>query len=235
MKVDRSLFHVLTGAIAASAVACVVKEYQPPPPPPPAPPPAPVAQPAAPAPGAPHLLPMHGGMPVANNNQPAPAPHILPLHPTPGPTPYPNPAPSSCLDENATTAPTCSSSLTSSCSGNAFPMQRCQAYLQYFDPKVGANAINCMNGLGANACNSSSDYDCGKAALAQACPDTSTVSQLCQIASGPCKVAATDCVTMLSGLNSTGQDAVAQCVAGGCSAGLYSCIEGLGAGTSAHR
>jgi hypothetical protein len=39
---------------------------------------------------------------------------------------------------------------------------------------------------------------------------------------------------MLSGLNSAGQDAVAQCVAGGCSGGgLYSCIEGLGATTSA--
>jgi len=233
MKVDRSLFLVFTSTIAASAVACVVKEYQPPPPPPPAPPPA--APAPAPQAANPHILPFHGGQP---SNQPAPAPapnpHILPITPHNGPTPAPTPnppAPSTCLDANATTAPTCSASL--SCSGNAFPMQRCQAYLQYFDPKVGANAVNCMNGLGSNMCDSQHDYDCGKAALTQACPDNTT-AQLCQIAASPCKVAASDCVNMLSGLNSAGQDAVAQCVAGGCSAGLYSCIEGLGA-TSARR
>jgi hypothetical protein len=92
-----------------------------------------------------------------------------------------------------------------------------------------------MNNLsGAAQCDSQHAYDCGKSALAQACPDQ-TVGQLCQIASGPCKVAQNDCVTMLSGLNSQGQDAVAQCVAGGCNGGnLYSCIEGLGS-TSAHH
>ena len=235
MKVDRSLFHVLTATIAASAVACVVKEYQPPPPPPPAPPP-PAAQTPAPATNAanPHIRPLREG-PVANN-QPAPAPHIVPIEPHPGPAPTPTPpapTPGACLDQGGMTAPSCSSSLTSSCSGNAFPMQRCQAYLQYFDPKVGANAINCMNGLGSNMCNSQSDYNCGKAALAQACPDNTT-AQLCQIAAGPCKVSSSDCVAMLSGLNSAGQDAVAQCVAGGCSAGLYSCIEGLGATSLKH-
>jgi hypothetical protein len=91
-----------------------------------------------------------------------------------------------------------------------------------------------MNGLGASMCDSQHDYDCGKAALAQACPDNTT-AQLCQIASGPCKVSASDCVSMLSGLNNNGQDAVAQCVAGGCSAGLYSCVEGLVASASAHH
>ena len=232
MKVDRSLFHLFTGAIAASAVACVVKEYQPPPPPPPAPPPA--AQNAAqpqPANHPPigHLQPIQPGHEgQATNNPP---PHIQPIVPHNGPTPIPT---ASCLDQGSVAAPTCSASLTSSCSGNAFPMQRCQAYLQYFDPKVGANAVNCMNGLGANSCDAQHAYDCGKAALAQSCPDNTTTAQLCQIAAGPCKVAANDCVTMLSGLNSNGQDAVAQCVAGGCSAGLYSCIEGLGATSSKH-
>jgi len=226
MKVDRSLFHLFTGAIAASAVACVVKEYQPPPPPPPAPPPAAAQNAAQAQPGAknaalPHLQPIHEGQ--ASNNPPPP-PHN-------GPTPS---SPTSCLDQGSVAPPTCSASLTSSCSGNAFPMQRCQAYLQYFDPKVGANAVNCMNGLGANSCDAQHAYDCGKAALAQSCPDNTTTAQLCQIAAGPCKVAANDCVTMLSGLNSNGQDAVAQCVAGGCSAGLYSCIEGLGATSSKH-
>jgi hypothetical protein len=230
MKVDRSLFLVFTGAIATSAVACVVREYQPPPPPPPAPP---VAQaPAQPAPNAAPPFQVHPGQ-VANN--PSAPPHIAPINPRPSPTPGPTPnppAPSACLDQGGITAPTCSASLTSSCSGNAFPMKRCQAYLQNFDPKVAANAVNCMNNLGANMCDAQHDYDCGKAALAQACTDNTT-AQLCQIASGPCKVAPNDCVAMLSGLSTTGQDAVAQCVAGGCSGGLYSCIEGLGASASA--
>ncbi|HTQ42877.1 MAG TPA: hypothetical protein VMI75_09010 [Polyangiaceae bacterium] len=239
MKVDRSLFHVFTGVIAASAVACVVKEYQPPPPPPPAPPPPAAqtpAQPQAPSAANPHIRPLHEGQ---ASNTPSAPPHILPIGPHPGPTPAPTPnppapAPGACLDQGGITAPTCSASLTSSCSGNAFPMQRCQAYLQYFDPKVGANAIACMNGLGANMCDAQHDYDCGKAALAKACPDNTT-AQLCQIAAGPCKVSSSDCVSMLSGLSSAGQDAVAQCVAGGCSAGLYSCIEGLGATASGHH
>jgi hypothetical protein len=106
--------------------------------------------------------------------------------------------------------------------------QRCAAYTANFDPKVGAAAVTCMNGLtGAAACDSTQAYGCGKTALTQACPDPNTVTQLCQIASGPCKVAAADCTTMISGLNPAGQDAVAQCIAKGCSAGLYSCIEGL--------
>ncbi len=229
MKVDRSLFLVLTGAIASSAVACVVREYQPPAPPPPGSPPPQVAT-AQPQPG------------------PAPAPtqqaantpnlHLRPIHegksPTPAPTPTPPnpppPNPNACLDQGGITAPACASTL--SCSGNSFPMQRCQAYLQYFDPKVGANAVTCMNSLGSSSCDSQHAYDCGKQALAKACPD-GTVTQLCQIAASSCKVSANDCVTMLSGLNTAGQDAVAQCVAGGCSAGLYSCIEGLGASTGA--
>jgi hypothetical protein len=238
MKVDRSLFLVFTSAIAGSAVACVVREYQPPPPPPPGSVPPAVA-PATPAPGQPqaanttpgnpHIRPLHEGQ--ASNNQPGP---IRPINPQPSPTPTPNPpapGPTSCLDQGGITAPACSASL--SCSGNSFPMQRCKAYLQYFDPKVGANAINCMNNLGSNICDSQHAYDCGKAALALACPDNTT-AQLCQIAAGPCKVSANDCVTMLSGLSSAGQDAVAQCVAGGCSGGLYSCIEGLGSTGGKH-
>jgi hypothetical protein len=122
---------------------------------------------------------------------------------------------------------------TATCASNAFVAQRCATYAANFDPKVGAAAITCMNGLtGASACDSSQAYGCGKTALSQACPDPNTVTQLCQIAATPCKVAANDCVTMISGLNPTGQDAVAQCVAKGCSAGLYSCIEGLTAGSA---
>lgn len=231
MKVDRSLFHVLVGALATGAVACVVREYQPPPPPPAPPPPGPVANNTPPpAPGQPlHLQPIHEGN---SKNQPAPAPgpfHIGPIKPGPGPaqtpSPSPSPSPSACLDSSGGLTAICN---TQSCSTNPFPKARCGTYAQYFDPKVATAAITCMNNLsGGNQCDSQHAYDCGKSALAQACPDQ-TVAQLCQIASGPCKVAQNDCVNMLSGLNSAGQDAVAQCVAGGCNGGsLYSCIEGL--------
>lgn len=231
MKVDRSLFHVLVGALATGAVACVVKEYQPPPPPPPAPPP-PVANntPPPPAPGQPlHLQPIHE---TNTKGQPAPAPapgppHFSPIRPGPGPAPAPSPSPSpsSCLDSSGGLTAICN---MQSCSSNPFPKARCGNYATYFDPKVATTAIACMNNLsGANACDSQHAYDCGKAALAQACPD-STVNQLCQIAVNACKASQSDCVAMFSGLNSTGQDAVAQCVAGGCNGGnLYSCIEGL--------
>lgn len=110
--------------------------------------------------------------------------------------------------------------------------QRCAVYAADMDPKVAASAVACMNGLsGSAACDSTQAYSCGKTALSQSCPDQ-TVGQLCQIAATPCKVAQNDCITMLSGLNSNGQDLVAQCVAKGCSAGLYSCVEGLTAAPS---
>jgi hypothetical protein len=229
MKVERSLFHVLVGALATGAVACVVKEYQPPPPPPPAPPPPVANNTPPPPPGQQgHLGVLHA---QNTKGQPAPAPapgpmHFGPLRPV-GPTPSPSPAPSSCLDSGNAPAPAlCNPQLN--CPSNPFPKQRCATYASDFDPKVAASAIICMNNLsGAAQCDSQHAYDCGKAALAQACPD-STVSQLCQIAAGPCKVSQNDCVNMVSGLNSTGQDAVAQCIAGGCNGGnLYSCIEGL--------
>jgi hypothetical protein len=242
MKIERALFLALTGTLAAG---CYVVEH-PPPPPPPLPP---ATQTAAATTGSPHLAPLQarGATPG-----PAPAPHAAPhleplrpgpgvLPPAPGPSPSPTPTtpvptppapqpPTACLDSAAVTVPAC----TVKCSTNAFMAQRCATYAADMDSKVAASSINCMNGLtGAAACDSTQAYGCGKTALTNACAD-STVAQLCQIAATPCKVAANDCVTMLSGLNPTGQDAVAQCVAKGCSAGLYSCIEGLSSTSAGH-
>jgi hypothetical protein len=245
MKIDRSRFMVLTAAL--SAAACVVHEhYSPPPPPPPPPPPAqtaaakpplkivlhegvrPAAPAPAPAPGPHPVIVLHGAAPVTPGPTPAPTPG-----PTPAPTapPAPTPAPTAaCFDSGTATLPPC----TANCASNPFIAQRCATYGTNFDPKVAAAAITCMNGnTGAAACDSGQAYTCGKTALSQACPDPTTVTQLCQIAATPCKVAQNDCVTMISGLNPSGQDAVAQCVAKGCSAGLYSCIEGLSPAASA--
>jgi hypothetical protein len=75
-------------------------------------------------------------------------------------------------------------------------------------------------------CDTTQPLACAKAALAQACPDP-TLVQLCQIAAVPCKSAPADCASLLSGLNAQGQQAVAQCVAQGCQAGLAGCIDAL--------
>jgi hypothetical protein len=104
---------------------------------------------------------------------------------------------------------------------------RCSAYTMNFVPKVAAAAVSCMNGLrGATGCDQTAANNCERSALAEACVSTS-VMQLCGTAAGACKVNSHDCVTLLSGLNARGQAAVAQCVAGGCANGLYSCVEGL--------
>jgi hypothetical protein len=237
MKMDRMRFLVITGALAAAA--CVVVDHKPaPPPPPPPPPPAQTAAnhkiilrepprpaPAAPAPSNNHTIVFHGVTP-------APVPGVTPT-PTPSPTSPPSPSPSpaaACLDSGAATIPAC----TATCASNPLVAQRCQTYATDFDSKVGSAAVTCMNGLtGASACDMNQAYNCGKTSLSQACPDPNTVTQLCQIAAGPCKVAQNDCVTMISGLNPNGQDAVAQCVAKGCSAGLDACIQGLTPSASA--
>jgi hypothetical protein len=250
MKIDRSLFLILTSALATGA--CFVEHDHSPPPPAPPPPPPPaqpklariILRPEHPAPPRPRphpfpLPPLH--FPGANVTPVAPPAPPIP-GPTPGPTPPPAPvvapdggaAPAACLDESAAAVPACQlQPLDPSCASNTFPSQRCQTYIADFDPKVAAAAVGCMNKLtGKQLCDSSQAYACGNESLQQACNDPTT-AQLCQVAATPCKVGAEDCVVMLSGLNSAGQTAVAQCVAQGCSAGLYSCIEGLNAGASA--
>jgi hypothetical protein len=128
-----------------------------------------------------------------------------------------------CLDSNATTVPPCAVT----CASNMNVSMRCSAYAINFEPKVAASAVSCMNGLkGATGCDQVAANNCARNALAEACANPS-VSQLCGTAAGVCKVNSRDCVTLLSGLNAKGQAAVAQCVAGGCANGLYSCIEGL--------
>jgi hypothetical protein len=81
-------------------------------------------------------------------------------------------------------------------------------------------------------CDATNAYGCGKTALMQACPD-STLGQLCSIAASSCKSTAAECTSLLSGLNEQGREKVAQCVAQGCTAGLYSCVEGLTAAAPA--
>lgn len=135
-----------------------------------------------------------------------------------------------CLGvETPASVPSCSVHTDVLCSASTAAAQRCQTYATNMVPTVAAYAVDCLNKLsGVKVCDPVELSACGHRALSQACPDPGTVGPLCQIAADPCKSSQSDCVALLSGLTYDGQDAVARCVARGCSAGLYACVESLG-------
>ncbi len=141
----------------------------------------------------------------------------------------PAPAAGACLDQGATTVADCATikAPSPSCAAYTTATQKCAAYKSNFTAKVAASAISCLaSSTAAQLCDATRPLACAQTALGQACADT-TVAQLCQIAATPCKVTAAACASILSGLSSQGQQAVAQCVATGCSAGLAGCIDTL--------
>ncbi len=155
---------------------------------------------------------------------------VVPPATPPAPVP-PSPASEGCLDTASMPVPECSSlPLDASCGTRSFVLQRCQTYRTYMDAKVATVAISCMQGMSSRQlCGGTAAYDCGKHALAEACPDTE-LAQMCSIAAASCHTSASDCTALLSGLNEAGKQSVARCIASGCHAGLYSCVEGLAAG-----
>ncbi len=225
MKIDQSVaFLALPAAgLLAALSACQVVVDEPAKHPAPPPPPSPAAQatPGAPAaPAAPKevkVAPMHL--------------HGLGAGPAGGGTAPPAAA---CLDTGAATVGDCGAmQAATACSTAPTPQQKCNAYKTYFAPKIAAAAVSCLTALtSAQVCDATQVSACGRTALAQACP-APAVSQLCQIAAGPCKTSAGDCTAIISGLDDQGQQAVAQCVAQGCSAGLSACIDGLASTSTA--
>ncbi len=210
MKIDRLLCFVVAGA-----AGCHVYVDEPPKAPQTAAaPPAPAVAKPEPAPAKPvKVVPLKLHTGTAGGGTPAPA--------------------AACFDTGAATAGDCATlPAPSGCTPVPTPAQKCNAYKAYFQPKVAAAAVLCMGGLsGTQACDSTQTSNCGKSALALACPDPS-VAQLCQIAATPCKTSATDCAASISGLNDQGKQMVAQCVATGCTAGLAACIDGLATSTA---
>jgi pyruvate dehydrogenase E2 component (dihydrolipoamide acetyltransferase) len=231
MRVERAVAVVLAGALG---VACEIYAGTTPPPgspqkPPasaaPAAPPPPAAAPATPAAAAPasttpagKKLELHlGGAHLAPS---------APAAPAAGTTPAPA---SACLDSAATTVADCSTMQAPSptCAAFTTAQQRCAGYKNNFTSKVAAATVACLaSSTPTQMCDATRPSTCAKAALAQACPDAN-VAQLCQIAAGPCKSTAADCTAMLSGLNAQGQQAIAQCVATGCTTGLAGCLDTL--------
>jgi hypothetical protein len=218
MKIDRSVALLVlsaAGSLAAiSACEVIVDE----PAKHPAPPPPPTAAQAAPAapPKEPKVVTMHlhepGAAPAGGGAAPPAA---------------------ACLDTGAATVGNCAAMQAGTCTAAPTPQQRCNAYKTYYAPKVAAAAVSCLTALtSAQVCDPTQVAACGRAALAQACA-VPAAAQLCQVAAGPCKTSAADCTSAISGLDSEGQQAVAQCVARGCSAGLSACLDGLASASSA--
>jgi len=231
MTIHRPIFLVATSALAVAACQVYVGNDKPKSPTAAT---APTTGQPSPATPALHPLPAQGGA--------ASPPPVRPIAvnlghfgdgrtvaPPAGGGSTPSPTPSGCLDANATTVPACSSvpAADSSCSTNTVPQQKCTAYTANFDPKVAAAAISCMSSMSSKQlCDATQATNCAHTALAQACPDA-TVAQLCGIAATSCHASATDCTSMLSGLNDQGKQQIAQCIAQGCSGGLQACIDAL--------
>jgi hypothetical protein len=127
-----------------------------------------------------------------------------------------------CIDTGAGAVPDCGQ--VRSAPGCAYAQQKCAAYRSYFDPKVAADALSCLGAVGV--CDNNATNSCGRDALAKACIDTD-LGQLCQIAANKCKMSAVDCESLLSGLNDTGKEKIAGCIAQGCGAGLEGCVDAL--------
>jgi hypothetical protein len=216
MKIDRSVVALMVAVAGSLAVLASCHVYVDEPPKPPPPPPA--ARQAAPAaPKEVKVVPMHLHGPGVAPSGGAVAPPAA-----------------ACLDTGATTVGDCGAMQASTaCPAAPTPQQKCNAFKTYFAPKVAAAAVSCVTALtSAQLCDPTQVAACGRAALAQACP-APVVAQLCQIAAAPCKTTATDCSAVISGLDDQGQQAIAQCVAQGCTAGLSACIDGLAATSTA--
>jgi hypothetical protein len=241
MKISRTLFLALTGAIGATP-GCYADAPAPRPPPPRAVvyayPPSAYASPPRP------LVTRYYYIDGEGQRVPARVVFRRRVHPvgratsdpTYRPAPAPAPAPDAlssgegegCLDTSTVSVPECGNlTFEPGCAVRSFVIQKCNTYRETLDPAVAAAAVDCMERRSAKQlCDAASTYDCGKQALSQACPDTD-LAQLCAIAATSCKTTASDCTALLSGLNDGAKQQVARCISTGCHAGLYSCVEGL--------
>lgn len=227
MKMDRSLFLLLTGTLAASGAACVLKVNEPDTPANPAG--SAVAAGGSAAPGAtaaptgdPNARPVGRGLKNVRgigglDTPPTPPPAAVDGGAAPAPA-------SACLDTGAATAGDCSTMADKTCSWAA---KRCSAYAQYLQPKVAAQAVACTIAA-KDACSAQAAVGCGSTAMAASCSDPNATTACAQLAAS-CGTTAAACAPLVSSLNAAGrQQALTYCSAEGgaaCkSAGLAACI-----------
>jgi hypothetical protein len=116
------------------------------------------------------------------------------------------------------------------CTGFAFPKQKCEAYRKLLKPRVAQKALDCLGKLSSKqACDACNAYRCGDLALKSACPDPTVDAQCAQVIAKCKSVSMNDCRTYFTGLNATGRAQMATCLGGksGCGFGIYSCSESL--------
>jgi len=132
-----------------------------------------------------------------------------------------------CQDDQGTAG---SCNVMKTCSGFAFPKQKCEAYRRLLKPKVAQKALDCLAKLtDKQTCDACNAYRCGDLALKLACPDTSADASCVQITTKCTSVSMTECRTYLAGLNVAGRAKMVSCLVAksGCGFGIYSCSEGL--------
>lgn len=137
-----------------------------------------------------------------------------------------------CWDANASHAFDCSNVPASSACPNGSAQQRCQAAKSFYNPKVAAATVACLDTLSASqSCDPAIASACAETALKHACI-LGLVIQVCKVAATNCHTTPNTCYPVLSGLNQDGQTAVAECVAQGCPGGLTGCIDALGSASA---
>ena len=222
MKMDKSLFLLLTGTIAGVGTACVIHNVPDPATAPPATT-APTSTTAA-GPTAPATTPPAPGVdPGARRVTPGQIRSIRGAggDSADGGAPPPPPA-AACLDDSAPATGDCGTIADKSCT---WASKRCTAYKTFLKGKVASNAIACTVAA-SNACSGTATADCGRSAMKAACPDTS-VAQACSTLATKCKDTADNCTAAFSALNSAGQQkALVYCAGeGGCTSGVAACVE----------
>ncbi len=235
MKIDRSVFLLLTGALAA--VACGATQT-----PPPAPP---TADPA---------FPTMKQTPTASATAP-PAPVVeAPPAPTPPPTPKPDPKPmaNNVEDEKAcghgkkifnATKPACTDGgpainckalgptypSKEGCTSGAAAVQICGDYKSAFKPRIAAQMFTCVARLSPEKkCAECNFHTCAYDALMDACPDPTADADCTAIANKCDGLDMARCRAFLSGMTTVGRDSVKACMAKKCDKGLFDCAQEAG-------
>jgi hypothetical protein len=251
MKIDRTLFLVLTGTLAAAA--CGTSN------PPPTSTPAPSAAPLPAASAAPVTTasatpePSASTPPVASVVPPPVASSASPALPAPSPPlVFGDPAVvkpvggergcgkgkrhyddtrTSC-DDTTVPMPDCSTiemgyASNEVCPGPVFAKRRCDVATTNFKPAVAQAVHACLGKTTGKYCNSCNMFQCNYNALQGACPDPGS-DAACDAIAKSCKgFDRTHCRSYLSGMSDRGRENMVKCLTDSCGKGFLTCLQNL--------
>ncbi len=251
MKIDRTLFLVLTGTLAAASCGTS------PPPPTATTTPSATATPtptvtATPIPtaSAPPPPPTESAPPVASSPPPAAS--------SAAPAPLVSTAPlkfgdnvkavggergcgkgkrhyddtrTSC-DDTTVAMPDCSTiemgyASSEVCPGPVFANRRCQVATTNFKPAVAQAVHACLGKTTGKYCNSCNMFQCNYNALQGACPDPSADASCDAIAKSCSGFDRPHCRSYLSGMSDKGRQNMVKCMTDSCGKGFLTCLQNL--------